>query len=188
MARRRRVRSAAPFTASLPGKPQQRPAGTRGGGGLRKLKLSEKNKPVGPRPGPREPPLASENGGMTFHAALASSRPVDFWGIGPAFLGTCGPQGRPQGHRPRSLEGPGRLCPGAGQIRVCSWVCSWKPHHCEAEPQLFSLPCPFSASGSLSPPFVTGASLFGPPVSPLPHHGEAEALPRPPLGLPLGET
>lgn len=39
---------------------------------------------------------------------------------GPAFLGTCGPQGRPQGHRPRSLEGPGRLCPGAGQIWVCS--------------------------------------------------------------------
>lgn len=70
---------------------------------------------------------------------------------GPAFLGTCGPQGRPQGHRPRSLEGPGRLCPGAGQIWVCSWVCSWKPHHCEAEPQLFSLPCPFSASGSVSP-------------------------------------
>lgn len=87
---------------------------------------------------------------------------------GPAFLGTCGPQGRPQGHRPRSLEGPGRLCPGAGQIWVCSWVCSWKPHHCEAEPQLFSLPCPFSASGS---------------VSPLPHHGEAEALPRPALGV-----
>lgn len=80
-----RARSAAPFTASLPGKPQQRPAGTRGE--LRKLKLSEKNKPVGPRPGPREPPLASENGGMTFHAALASSRPVDFWGYRPCLPG-----------------------------------------------------------------------------------------------------
>lgn len=61
------------------------------------------------------------------------------------------------------LEGRWRLCPGARQI----WVCSFKLHHCDLEPQLFCLlwflciwflPTPFTAT------FLTvGAPSMSPP-------------------------